>query len=161
MGEELIKPTKIYVKSVLKVLESHSINGMVHNTGGGFIDNIPRVLKDGPGANIKLGSWKVPPIFNFLMQKGEIPQNEIYRTFNMGIGLMVIVDAEKADVICSAFNELGEEASIIGEVIDQLADGLEVAIDDDLLLGQFHLQLQLLFLADELHGVLRALHDGA
>ena len=118
LGDELIKPTKIYVKPVLKVLESHSINGMVHNTGGGFIDNIPRVLKNGLGANINLGSWKIPPIFNFLMEKGEIPQNEIYRTFNMGIGLMVIVDAENADTICSAFNELGESATVIGEIID-------------------------------------------
>ncbi len=116
LGEELLKPTRIYVRSVLNVLKNFKINGMVHNTGGGFIDNLPRVVPKGYKAVIDTGSWQRPPIFSFLATKGEVPDHEMYRTFNMGIGLMAIVDDSKAKDICHHFNAVGETAYIIGEI---------------------------------------------
>lgn len=116
LGEELLKPTKIYVKSVLGVLKNFKINGIVHNTGGGFIDNIPRILPPGCKANISCNSWAVPPIFHFLAEKGEVPMEEMYRTFNMGIGLMVAVNEDAAEEIMLRFQAHGEDAAIIGEI---------------------------------------------
>jgi phosphoribosylformylglycinamidine cyclo-ligase len=125
LGDELLRPTRIYVQSVLNVLKNFPVNGMVHNTGGGFIDNIPRILPKGCNALIDSTAWKIPPIFNFLMKRGEIPLEEMYRTFNMGIGLMVIVNEAKADDICHHFEALGETATIIGEIshhVEETAD---------------------------------------
>ena len=116
LGEELLKPTKIYVQSVLNVLKNFRINGMVHNTGGGFIDNIPRILPKGYKAVLDTSKWKIPPIFTFLQRMGEIPREEMYRTFNMGIGLLVVVNEEKANDIRHHFEAVGEEAHIIGEI---------------------------------------------
>ncbi len=116
LGEELLKPTKIYVQSVLNVLKNYRLNGMVHNTGGGFIDNIPRILPKGYKAVLKATAWNLPPIFPFLQRLGEIPSDEMYRTFNMGIGLLIFVDEEKADDIQHHFEAAGEEAFIIGEI---------------------------------------------
>lgn len=118
LGEELLKPTRIYVKNVLEVLKKYSIKGMVHNTGGGFIDNIPRILPDNCGAEINCKSWLIPPVFSYLMEKGEIPKEEMYRTFNMGIGLMAIVDSNTAQEVADLFNALGETASIIGTITE-------------------------------------------
>ena len=116
LGEELLKPTKIYVRSVLKVLKNYRLNGMVHNTGGGFIDNIPRILPKGYKAVLDTSAWPVPPIFTFLQRLGEISMAEMYRTFNMGIGLLVVVNEEKANDIRHHFQAVGEEAHIIGEI---------------------------------------------
>ena len=116
LGEELLKPTKIYVQSVLNVLKNYRLNGMVHNTGGGFIDNIPRILPKGYKAVLDGNAWTIPPIFSFLQRLGEIPPAEMYRTFNMGIGLLVVVNEEKANDICHHFTAVGEDASIIGEI---------------------------------------------
>lgn len=125
LGEELLKPTKIYVQQVLNILKSYSIHGMVHNTGGGFIDNIPRVLPKGYKATLQAGSWPVPPIFGFLEEKGEVPRSEMYRTFNMGIGLLAIVDEKSADDICHHFQALGEKPFIIGEITKMDAENPE------------------------------------
>jgi len=116
LGEELLKPTKIYVQSVLNVLKNFPLNGMVHNTGGGFIDNIPRILPKGYKAVLNTAKWPLPPIFPFLQKLGEIPEEEMYRTFNMGIGLLVIVDEARAKDIRHHFEAVGEEAYIIGEI---------------------------------------------
>ena len=116
LGEELLKPTRIYVRSVLNTLKQFKINGMVHNTGGGFIDNLPRVVPKGYKAVIHKNSWPVPPVFSFLKSKGNVPDNEMYRTFNMGIGLMAIVDSHKAKDICQHFEALGEKSYLIGEI---------------------------------------------
>ncbi|SDP08781.1 phosphoribosylformylglycinamidine cyclo-ligase [Desulforhopalus singaporensis] len=116
LGEELLRPTKIYVQAVQNVLKHFSINGMVHNTGGGFIDNIPRILPKGCKAIINKGSWPVAPIFPFLQEKGAIPEEEMYRTFNMGIGLMAVVAESDANDICHHFKAVGEEAFVIGEI---------------------------------------------
>lgn len=116
LGEVLLTPTRIYVQSVLKVLKNYPLNGMVHNTGGGFIDNIPRILPKGYKAVLDTATWPIPPIFTFLQRLGEIPWDEMYRTFNMGIGLLVIVDEAKVNDIRHHFEAVGEEAYIIGEI---------------------------------------------
>lgn len=126
LGDELLKPTRIYVQSVLNVLKHYPINGMIHNTGGGFIDNIPRILPKGYKAVIDTNSWNRPPIFDFLEHKGNIPADEMYRTFNMGIGLMAIVDENKANDIAHHFNAAGENACIIGQIVSKSEDENEV-----------------------------------
>ena len=128
LGEELLKPTRIYVQSVLNVLKHYHINGMVHNTGGGFIDNIPRILPKGYKAVIDTTSWERPAIFDFLQSRGNVPLEEMYRTFNMGIGLMVIVDESKANDIAHHFNAAGEEARIIGRIVIRAEGDAEVEL---------------------------------
>lgn len=117
VGEELIKPTRIYVKSVLGVLHRFPVHSLVHNTGGGFIDNIPRVLPRGCRAVIDKDSWEKPPIFALLQEKGQIPESEMYRTFNMGIGMMAIVSAAEADSVMQHFQAMGETPFLIGEIM--------------------------------------------
>ena len=116
VGEELLKPTRIYVQSVLNVLKHYRIKGMVHNTGGGFFDNIPRVLPKGSSAIINKSSWSIPPVFSFLAEKGSVSESEMYRTFNMGIGFLCIVDAEDVEDIMHHFTALGEQPYLIGEI---------------------------------------------
>jgi phosphoribosylformylglycinamidine cyclo-ligase len=119
LGEELLRPTRIYVQSVQNVLRSYKINGMVHNTGGGFYDNIPRILPNGCKAVIHAARWPQPPIFGFLASKGNVPPSEMYRTFNMGIGLMAVVNESLANDVCHHFNAVGEKAYIIGEIVQK------------------------------------------
>ncbi|PIE63641.1 MAG: phosphoribosylformylglycinamidine cyclo-ligase [Desulfobacterales bacterium] len=128
LGEVLLTPTKIYVAAVLNVLKHYPINAMIHNTGGGFIDNIPRVLPKGYKAIIDTKSWKRPAIFDFLQEKGNVPQEEMYRTFNMGIGLMAIVAEAKATDIAHHFEAAGEEAHIIGKIASRNEDEPEVEL---------------------------------
>lgn len=116
LGEELLTPTKIYVKPILKALNKINIKGMAHITGGGFIENIPRMLPDELGATIELGSWPVLPIFHALEKFGQMEQREMFNTFNMGIGFVVAVDKEEAPSLLTYLNETGEEAYIIGKV---------------------------------------------
>jgi phosphoribosylformylglycinamidine cyclo-ligase len=116
VGEELLRPTKIYVESVLKVLRNFTINGLIHNTGGGFVDNVPRILPGGCRAIIQAGSWDIPPVFSFLQDKGNIPIEEMYRTFNMGIGMMALVPEKEVEDIMQQFSALGESPVIIGEI---------------------------------------------
>lgn len=116
VGEELLRPTRIYVRSVLKVLRTFKINGLVHNTGGGFIDNVPRLLPGGCKAVIHTGSWDVQPVFDFLQTKGNIPKAEMYRTFNMGIGMMALVDEDLVEDAMHQFSALGEKPYLVGEI---------------------------------------------
>ena len=102
---------------MLNVLKNYPLNGMIHNTGGGFIDNIPRILPKGCKAVIDTMSWAPPPIFPFLEKMGEIPSEEMYRTFNMGIGLLVVADEDKVDDISHHFEAVGEKPFIIGEIV--------------------------------------------
>src|SRR5690606_22970244 len=97
LGDVLIEPTRIYVNQILKLLESVTIKGMAHITGGGFIENIPRVLPEGVNVDINRGSWPVLPIFNLMQQAGSITDRDMYTTFNMGIGMMLVVSAEQAE----------------------------------------------------------------
>ncbi|TCS80612.1 phosphoribosylformylglycinamidine cyclo-ligase [Tepidibacillus fermentans] len=118
LGVELLKPTRIYVKPILKMLEEVSIKGMVHITGGGFIENIPRVIPKGLQANIQLGSWDVPAIFSFLQRLGDLRQEELYRTFNMGIGFILIVSKEEQEKVIQLAGMFGEKAYVIGEIME-------------------------------------------
>lgn len=120
--EHLLSPTKIYVKSILSVLENHSINAISHITGGGFWENIPRVLPSNVCAHIDSQSWDWPQIFTFLQQQGNVETNEMYRTFNCGVGMILAVDADAADAITQELNKLGENAWIIGELQNKSSD---------------------------------------
>ncbi|MEJ2057108.1 MAG: phosphoribosylformylglycinamidine cyclo-ligase [Desulfofustis sp.] len=117
LGEELLRPTRIYVQPILNVLKNYKINGMVHNTGGGFYDNIPRVIPNGCRVRIVKDSFPVPPVFDFLARNGNVPEAEMYRTFNMGIGFMVIVENKDVNDIMLQFTALGETPYLIGEVL--------------------------------------------
>ena len=116
LGEALIEPTKIYVKPVLDVISKCSVKAISHITGGGFIENIPRMLSDGLCAVIKKGSWEILPIFTLMQSVGNIPENEMYNTFNMGIGMVLAVDKNEADKVIEILEAHGEKASVIGEV---------------------------------------------
>lgn len=118
LGNVLLEPTKIYVKSALKLIEQVNVKGMAHITGGGFIENIPRVLPEGVNVDVEYGTWPILPIFELMQQKGNISNRDMFTTFNMGIGLVVIVPAEQADEALRLANELGEQAYRIGTVTE-------------------------------------------
>jgi phosphoribosylformylglycinamidine cyclo-ligase len=117
LGEELLKPTRLYPKTVLPLLSegSFSVKGMVHVTGGGFYDNIPRILPDGTGAEIDPGAWPIPPIFGLLQRWGGVADAEMFRTFNMGIGMILVVP--EAESVLRALAASGESAFRIGSVV--------------------------------------------
>ncbi|HNY64559.1 MAG TPA: phosphoribosylformylglycinamidine cyclo-ligase [Deltaproteobacteria bacterium] len=116
LGEELLTPTRIYVKSVLNLIRTFEIKGLVHITGGGFIDNIPRVLSGRTGVVIKKGSWEIPPIFRLIKDRGSIEELEMYRTFNMGVGMVIIVAEKDADDVLLRLKGFKETADVIGYV---------------------------------------------
>ena len=130
VGEELIKPTRIYVEPLLNIIKNFKVHGLVHITGGGFFDNIPRVLPHGCTAKIESGSWAIPPVFSYMCKKGNVPAEEMFRTFNCGIGMVAFVEAEQADDICFQLAALGETSFVIGEVVAREGD-VEVSIDCD------------------------------
>ncbi|MDT8862465.1 phosphoribosylformylglycinamidine cyclo-ligase [Alkalihalobacillus sp. MEB130] len=116
LGEELLTPTKIYVKPLLACLEKHTVHGMAHITGGGFYENIPRMLPEGVRVSVDNGSWPVPPIFNMLQKYGELTDKELFSTFNMGIGMVVVVPEGEHVQVLRTLEENGESAHIIGRV---------------------------------------------
>ncbi len=116
LGPALLAPTRIYVKPVLKLLKKFDVLGMAHITGGGFTDNIPRVLPKGLKAVIKRGSWKVPPIFGLIQKGGSIDDHEMLRTFNCGVGLVLIVRAKDEAAVLKTLKGLKERPYSIGEV---------------------------------------------
>mgnify|MGYP001339434908 FL=1 len=117
LGEELLKPTRIYVRSILAVREKYNIKGIANITGGGFIENIPRMIPDGLRARIDIGTWPVQPIFTLLQELSKLTLESIYNTFNMGIGMVLAVDPDEADGAVAYLNSIGENAYIIGEII--------------------------------------------
>lgn len=117
LGEELLTPTKIYVKTIKHLLNSNTnILGMCHITGGGFFENVPRMLKEGQGVNINIKSFPRPAIFDFIMQIGNIDEIEMYNVFNMGIGFILAVDKNDVTEVMEKLSEINEKAYIIGEV---------------------------------------------
>jgi phosphoribosylformylglycinamidine cyclo-ligase len=114
IGMELLRPTKIYVKSILNLIKSFNIRGIVHITGGGFIDNIPRILPKACRAVILRGSWDVPPVFTIIKKIGNIDDGEMYRVFNMGIGMMVVASEKEAPEVMERLENLGMPAYAIG-----------------------------------------------
>lgn len=117
LGDALLTPTRIYVKPVLDLISKVNVKGISHITGGGFYENIPRMLPDGVSVKIKKGSWKVLPIFDLLQKEGNISEHDMYNTFNMGVGMAVTVDKADADKAVEILKANGEEASVIGETI--------------------------------------------
>ncbi|MBC9705889.1 MAG: phosphoribosylformylglycinamidine cyclo-ligase [Enterococcus sp.] len=117
LSAELLKPTKIYVSSLLPIMKEQKIKGAAHITGGGFVENIPRMLPEGTAARIQLGSWPTLPIFECLEKYGEIPTKEMYEIFNMGIGMVLAVEATEADEIMEKIQKQGETVYRIGEVV--------------------------------------------
>jgi phosphoribosylformylglycinamidine cyclo-ligase len=116
LGEALLAPTRIYVKPVLKLAEELGVNGISHITGGGFYENIPRMLPNGCEAVINKNSFEIPPIFSVIAKTGKVPERDMFNTYNMGIGMCIAVDGSKADAAVKLLNSCGEKASIIGEV---------------------------------------------
>ncbi len=116
LGEELLKPTKIYVKNIMKLIESFDVKGIAHITGGGFIENIPRVIPEGLKAVINTASFKVLPIFEVMQKLGNIEYREMFNTFNMGIGLVVVAPKVDAHNLLEHLSENGETAYLIGEI---------------------------------------------
>ena len=118
LGEELLKPTKIYVKTILELKEKVNIKGIANITGGGFFENIPRVFPKGLGANIKIDSYEVPEIFKLMQEVGNIDKKIMYNTFNMGVGMIVVVSKEDVDATIIELEKLGEKAYAIGEMVE-------------------------------------------
>ncbi|MDQ1910619.1 phosphoribosylformylglycinamidine cyclo-ligase [Paenibacillus sp. GD4] len=117
LGDVLLAPTKIYVKPILNALQQGlQIKGMAHITGGGFLENIPRCLPDNVNVEVDYGSWPILPIFKLMQEEGGISNNDMFRTFNMGIGMVVIVSEEQADEAKRLFAEQGETAYTLGRV---------------------------------------------
>ncbi|MCJ7641630.1 MAG: phosphoribosylformylglycinamidine cyclo-ligase, partial [Desulfobacterales bacterium] len=116
LGEELLRPTRIYVKTVLNLVRDFSMGGIAHITGGGITENIPRVIPKGCRANIHRGTWDVPLIFPFLKERGKISEEEMFRTFNNGIGMILIVKPKDLEDILGRLRSLGEKAFAIGEI---------------------------------------------
>ena len=117
LGEELLAPTKIYVKPVLAAMEAARVYGVSHITGGGFFENIPRCLPQGLTAKIDKNSLRIPPIFSLLQKTGDIPERDMFNTFNMGIGMVLIVDKEDMVKAITALDTAGCAARVIGEVV--------------------------------------------
>ncbi len=117
LGEVLLRPTKIYVKIVLPLLDDGKILGMAHITGGGLTENIPRILPEGLGVRLKRGAWPIPPVFSLLQRLGEVEESEMYRTFNMGIGFVLIVSEKDADLVSQRLRAQGEDCFVIGQVV--------------------------------------------
>lgn len=112
LGEVLLTPTRIYVKQIFELMQDYEIKGMSHITGGGFIDNIPRMLPKGLGICIERGTWPIPPIFSWLQAVGQIADEEMFQTFNMGIGMVLGVDPLSAEKLCAQ----EEDCWLIGRV---------------------------------------------
>ena len=116
VGEHLLTPTKIYIKSGLKLIAEHDIHAISHITGGGFWENIPRVLPEGTKAVIDGNSWEWPAIFNWLQEKGNVDTHEMYRTFNCGVGLIIALPADQAQDAVQLLQKEGETAWVIGTI---------------------------------------------
>jgi phosphoribosylformylglycinamidine cyclo-ligase len=112
----VMEPTRIYVKPLLKLIEALPVKGMAHITGGGLTENIPRVLPEGVTAELKRGSWTIPPLFGWMQQQGNIAEDEMLRTFNCGIGMVVIVSAEDAERASALLAAEGEQVFRIGVI---------------------------------------------
>ena len=117
LGNVLLTPTVIYVKPVLNLMKKVGVHGVAHITGGGFDENIPRILHEGQGLEIDEGSWEILPVFRFLEQYGRVPHREMFNIFNMGIGMVLAVSPADADAALASLRESGLEPSVIGKVV--------------------------------------------
>ena len=116
LGEALLEPTRIYVRPLLPLVRDGLVHGLAHITGGGLLENVPRVLPDNCRAEIDAGSWDLPPLFARLQQGGNVAAEEMARTFNCGIGMVAIVAPQDAETVIARLAESGEQATVIGRV---------------------------------------------
>jgi len=116
IGLEMLEPTRIYVKPLLNLFKSFNIKGLIHITGGGFYDNIPRIISQSCRSVINKGSWQIPPIFNVIQEIGNVEEKEMFRVFNMGIGMMIIVAEKECQGVLDQLEMLGEKAYLIGAI---------------------------------------------
>ena len=119
LGLVALTPTRIYVKQVLDVIRQLDVHGVAHITGGGFDENIPRILQEGQGIEVQEGTWEILPIFHFLEKYGKIPHREMFNIFNMGIGMVLAMDATQAGEAIDILAQYGDKAAVIGKVTDQ------------------------------------------
>ena len=117
LGETLLTPTALYVKPILHLLKEVNVKSIAHITGGGFYENMPRAYTEGLDACVKKGSWTIPPIFSLIQEVGNIPEHDMYNTFNMGVGMMVIVDKEDVEKTLSTLQADGVQATVIGKMV--------------------------------------------
>ena len=118
LGEVLLTPTRIYVKQVLDVIRECDVHGISHITGGGFDENIPRILSEGQGVEVKEGSWEILPVFRFLEKWGGVAHREMFNIFNMGVGMVIALDAAETDKAIEILAKHGEKASVIGRIVE-------------------------------------------
>ena len=126
LGEVLLEPTRIYVKALKPLFAKHLIKGVAHITGGGFIENIPRIYSDDLAAKIDTSSWNIPPIFDVIEKAGKVAHAEMFNVFNMGIGMVLAVDKNKVEEALSILSENNETAYVIGEMIERENAALEL-----------------------------------
>ncbi|MCQ2383870.1 MAG: phosphoribosylformylglycinamidine cyclo-ligase [Paludibacteraceae bacterium] len=124
LGEVLLTPTRIYVKQVLDVIRNCDVHGISHITGGGFDENIPRILQAGQGIKVTEGTWEILPVFRFLEKYGKIAHREMFNIFNMGIGMVIAMPKEEAAKAIEILSKYGDKAAVIGEVTDK--EGVEI-----------------------------------
>jgi phosphoribosylformylglycinamidine cyclo-ligase len=117
LGRVLLAPTRIYARSVKTLLEKHSVRALANITGGGMVENIPRVIPKGCAVEIREGSWPVPPIFPFLQKLGDVPRDEMHRVFNMGVGMVLVCDPARTAGILRTLARAGEKARVVGSVV--------------------------------------------
>ena len=118
LGEVALTPTRIYVKQVLDVIRNCDVHGVAHITGGGFDENIPRILHEGMGIEVKEGTWEILPIFRLLEKYGKVAHREMFNIFNMGIGMVLALDGAEAEKAIGILEAHGEKASVIGRITD-------------------------------------------
>jgi phosphoribosylformylglycinamidine cyclo-ligase len=128
LAELLLEPTRIYVKPLLDLIRECDVHAIAHITGGGLLENIPRVLRDGTSATLDASSWQLPPVFQWLQQAGNIDINEMYRTFNCGIGMVLCIPADQAENAIAQLQQEGEDAFIIGQITKAKSDKPTVII---------------------------------
>jgi len=128
LAQALMAPTRIYVKNLLELMKTVQVNALSHITGGGLLENLPRVLPEGSCARIDVDSWEMPPVFNWLHEAGNIERREMYRTFNCGVGMVICVPAEQADSAVDTLRQLGEDAFVIGSIESAQAGGEAVEL---------------------------------
>jgi len=128
LADAILEPTRIYVKPVLKLTRSVAVKGLAHITGGGLLDNVPRVLSDRLAARIERKAWSLPPLFQWLKERGNIADEELFRVFNCGIGMVVVVSEANASRALRVLKAAGETAWRIGRVVRRARNGPQVVI---------------------------------
>jgi phosphoribosylformylglycinamidine cyclo-ligase len=127
LGEALLAPTTIYVKPILQLLRQQTVHGMAHITGGGLKENIIRVVPDALGIALDSTSWRLPPVFDWLQREGRVARDEMFRTFNCGIGYTIIVARAACDSTITALAKLGLDARQFGEIVPARGDRVAIA----------------------------------